>query len=67
MAARVVGRDGAYTTPAFRPRSGTGGAGTRELQIRSSITLVLIEPVRDAILAMPENAWVPAKALPSAS
>ena len=32
----------------------------RELQIRFSFGFDLIEPVREAILAMPESAWVPA-------
>lgn len=32
----------------------------RELQIRFSFGFDLTEPVRDAILAMPEGAWVPA-------
>jgi len=32
----------------------------RELEIRFSISFDLTEPVREAILAMPESAWVPA-------
>src|SRR5262249_23097529 len=32
----------------------------RELEIRFSFGFDLIEPVREAILAMPESAWVPA-------
>jgi hypothetical protein len=47
-------------------RADTGGAthdfvnALRELQIRFSISFDLIEPVREATLAMPESAWVPA-------
>jgi hypothetical protein len=47
-------------------RTDSGGAShdfvnaLRELEIRFSISFDLIEPVRDAILAMPESAWVPA-------
>ena len=32
----------------------------RELQIRFSNNFDLTEPVRDAVLAMPESAWAPA-------
>jgi Transposase DDE domain group 1 len=47
-------------------RADSGGAthdfvnALRALQIRFSISFDLTEPVRDAILAMPESAWVPA-------
>src|SRR5256885_1580519 len=47
-------------------RADSGGAThdfvneLRAFEIRFSISFDLIEPVRDAILAMPESAWVPA-------